>query len=172
MPSPITRRPRRSLRLGMVAAGVAVVLGVAACSDGPTDTAAPTTATTPTTVAAPAGTPGAVSSEALLDAVTATVLGQSVVYPSGQAQVSSGIVTIPPGARTGMHTHSAPMYAYVLEGTVTISYETGEVKEFGPGTAIIEAVGTPHEGANLGTVPVRILTVNIGAEGVANTTRL
>ena len=34
----------------------------------------------------------------------------------------------------------------------------------------MEAVGTHHNGANKSSAPVRVLVVNMGAEGVANTT--
>lgn len=68
-----------------------------------------------------------------------------------------------------MHKHEAPMYAYVLEGTVTVEYKGGTIKEYPAGTALMEAIGTWHNGKNLGDVPVRILVVNMGAKGVKNT---
>jgi quercetin dioxygenase-like cupin family protein len=175
---------RRRWAAGVVAL---VLCGTAAgcASDGAGDDAGPgTSAGSPTTAVAatvPATTPPTipavttttvVSPIALLDAATRTVLGQTVQYPAGAAQVSSSIITMAPGAETGLHRHDAPMYAYVLQGTVTVSYEGGTVKAYGPGSALLEAVGTAHNGRNLGTEPVRILVVNMGAEGVANTVRL
>jgi quercetin dioxygenase-like cupin family protein len=65
------------------------------------------------------------------------------------------------------------MYAYILEGTLTVTYETesGKVeKVYRAGEAIIEAVGTHHNGVNNSASPVRVLVVNMGAEGVANST--
>ena len=64
------------------------------------------------------------------------------------------------------------MYAYILDGDLTVTYESGEVKDYHPGDALMEAVGTAHNGRNNGTVPVRVLVVNMGAEGVANTVKL
>jgi quercetin dioxygenase-like cupin family protein len=114
------------------------------------------------------------SANPLLKAAETTILGQPIAYPSAlPAQVSSSILTVPPGVETGWHFHSAPMYAYILEGTLTVTYETdaGTVeKVYHAGEAIMEAVGTHHNGANMTSTPVRVLVVNMGAEGVANTT--
>ena len=101
---------------------------------------------------------------------TETVLGQTIVYPTGTpAEVSSATVTMQPGQETGWHRHDAPLYVQVLEGTVTVEYDGGVVKTYPQGSVVMEAVGTYHNGRNLGTVPVVILTVSIGAEGVENT---
>ena len=115
-----------------------------------------------------------ISSSPLLKAAETTILDQLIAYPDvPPAQVSSSILTIPPGVETGWHFHTAPMYAYILEGTLTVTYETesGPVeKVYRAGEAIMEAVGTHHNGVNKTTSPVRVLVVNIGAEGVANST--
>jgi quercetin dioxygenase-like cupin family protein len=64
------------------------------------------------------------------------------------------------------------MYAYVLSGSVTVSYASGVTKTFREGQALLEAVGVAHEGANLGRTDCRLLVVNIGAEGTANSVKL
>lgn len=123
-----------------------------------------------TTSAAAGGKP---QSSLVLDKQAQTVLDQLLQYPNGsQAQVSSAILTIAPGVSTGLHKHDAPMYAYILEGTLTVTYEGGIVKEFSAGSAILEAVDTPHNGENKTDKPVKILVVNMGAEGVANSVTL
>jgi quercetin dioxygenase-like cupin family protein len=148
-----------TLSLGLLAVG---------CSSGSDSTnAAPSS----TTTAATSSAKPQVST--VLDKQAQTVLDQLLQYPSGsQAQVSSAILTIAPGVSTGLHKHDAPMYAYVLEGTLTVTYEGGIVKEFSAGSAILEAVGTPHNGENKTDEPVKILVVNMGAEGVANSVTL
>lgn len=109
----------------------------------------------------------------LLTEQRTTVLDQQVAYPTElPAEVSSSIITLVPGQSTGMHRHDAPLYAYILSGTLTVTYDGGVTKVYKPGTALLEAVGTAHNGTNRGTVPVRILVVNMGADGVANTTKL
>jgi len=111
-----------------------------------------------------------VSRTPLLTKARATVLGQTVVYPTGTpAEVSSATVTMQPGQETGWHRHDAPLYVQVLEGTVTVEYDGGVVKAYPKGSVIMEATGTYHNGRNLGSEPVLILTVSIGAEGIENT---
>ena len=128
------------------------------------------TSTSTTTAAATNGKP---QSSVVLDKQAQTVLDQLLQYPTGsQAQVSSAVLTFAPGVSTGLHKHEAPLYVYVLEGTITVTYEGGIVKNYSEGSAILEAVGTAHNGENKTDKPVRLLVVNMGAEGVANTVTL
>ncbi|CAM8622568.1 Cupin 2, conserved barrel [Acidimicrobiia bacterium] len=148
-----------ALSLGLLAVG---------CSSGSDSMYVTTSSTTTTAVNS---TKPQVSS--ILDKQAQTVLDQLLQYPTGsQAQVSSAILTIAPGVSTGLHKHDAPMYAYILEGTLTVTYDGGIVKEYSAGSAILEAVGTPHNGENKTDKPVKILVVNMGAEGVANSVTL
>ena len=144
-----------------------LVLATSALLAGCGGSAAPAeTGAAPTGAAAPGG------SQVLLDAQRLTVLDQPLRYPKkGAAQVSSSIVTLEPGQETGWHRHAAPMYAYVLEGTITVEYDGGVVKDYPAGTALLEAVGTWHNGTNKGTSPARVLVVNMGAKGVKNTVK-
>jgi len=156
-------------RAGSVLA-LAVVLGALAlgCTDTSSSDAA--TATTTTAVISASTKP---QSSPLLDKQSTTVLDQLLTYPSsGQAQVSSAVLTFAPGATTGLHRHDAPLYVYVIEGTITVTYDGGVVKEYSAGQAILEAVGTAHNGTNLTDAPVKLLVVNMGAEGVTNTVSL
>lgn len=108
----------------------------------------------------------------LLSKVSTTILGQPIVYPSNsQAQVSSSVLTLLEGEETGWHAHEAPMMAYILSGSVRVTYDGGIVKTYSAGDAIMEAIGTHHNGVSAGPGPVVILVVNIGADGVANTVR-
>ena len=151
---------------------LAVLTGCAA--SGPLATSSsPESASTFTPTPSPRST---VSVESLLAAVESTVLDQPLVYPSETpAQVSSSIVTLPAGAQTGWHFHSAPLYAYILEGQLTVTYDTdqGQIeKTYSVGQSVMEALETPHNGQNRGTTDVKILVVNLGASGVTNTTPL
>jgi quercetin dioxygenase-like cupin family protein len=151
--------------ISAVALTIALSVVVAGCSTAPTSGA--TQVSSPTPVAT-------ISASPLLKAAETNILGQAVIYPDAlPAQVSSSILTVPAGVATGWHFHTAPMYAYILEGTLTVTYETetGTVeKVYRAGEAIMEAVGTHHNGVNNTTSPVRVLVVNIGAAGVANST--
>ena len=109
------------------------------------------------------------SAESLL-VTSETILGQPFAYPTeAPPQVTAAIVTLPPGTQTGLHHHGVPMFAYVLEGEVTVRYEGAGERVYRTGDALLEAIGTPHEGLNTGPVPARILVVFIGAEGIPNT---
>ncbi|MEF8710151.1 MAG: cupin domain-containing protein [Candidatus Accumulibacter propinquus] len=100
-----------------------------------------------------------------------TVLGEVIRYPStGAAFVKASVVTIEPGAETLFHRHPAPMFAYILEGEVTVDYGASGQRVYRKGDALMEAMHVPHRGMNLGTATVSILTVHMGAEGTANVT--
>lgn len=98
-----------------------------------------------------------------------TILGETIRYPdSGPAKVTAVIVTIMPGAETVLHRHGTPMFAYLLEGDLTVDYGAHGTRTFKPGDSFVEAMDFPHRGQNLGQVPVKILAVSMGAEGAAN----
>jgi quercetin dioxygenase-like cupin family protein len=156
----------KSLRIHRTVIVFALATGLALTACTPTMAPAAESATDPTAV------PTA-SVQSLLDKTTTTVLGQELRYPTAlPAEVTSSVVTLPPGSETGLHRHDAPLYGYMLEGVLTVSYDGGVTKTYRTGDALMEAIGTAHNGANLGSVPVRILVVNFGAEGVANTVPL
>ena len=157
--------PSRALREFSVVVAFGI-LTLAGCSS--TTASSSQSSTTSTAVA-----DGKPQSSLVLDKQAQTVLDQLLQYPTGsQAQVSSAVLTFAPGASTGLHKHEAPLYVYVLEGTITVTYEGGIVKNYSEGSAILEAVGTAHNGENKTDKPVRLLVVNMGAEGVANTVTL
>ncbi len=102
-------------------------------------------------------------------AATTTITGEVLHYPTtGPAKVTALEVTIAPGAETVLHRHPAPMFAYILDGEVTVDYGAGGKRSFHKGEAFMEAMDVAHKGVNTGTVPVRILAVSMGAEGTAN----
>lgn len=100
-------------------------------------------------------------------ATSETVFGQPLVYPPGTPKITASIITLPPGGQTGWHIHTVPQFAYMLEGELTVDYGPKGVKVYKPGDSLIEAVDTPHNGSNKGTVPVRLISVYTGADGVA-----
>ncbi len=114
-----------------------------------------------------APSPPAATTTPLL-ATEQTVIGQEIDYPDGEALITSGIVSLPVGGETGWHVHGAPMFAYVLEGELTVDYGSRGTRTYRAGDALVEAVDWPHNGRNTGTIAVRILTVYSGAEDVVN----
>jgi quercetin dioxygenase-like cupin family protein len=99
-----------------------------------------------------------------------TVIGQPIVYPAGTAKVTAVIVTIPPGGETGWHEHAVPLFGYMLDGALTVDYGDKGTRTYNVGDTLMEAMNWPHNGANKGDVPVRILAVYMGADGIPNAT--
>lgn len=103
-------------------------------------------------------------------ATSADVLGRQIAYPAGKPRITSAIVTIQPGGEGELHRHEVPMYAYVLQGEVTVDYGAHGTKVFRQGEAVMEAQRVPHKGMNKGSEPVALLVVYMGAEGTPNAT--
>ena len=98
--------------------------------------------------------------------------GDPVRYPVAlNPEVTAAIIDFPPGAETGWHLHTVPVYAWVVAGNVSIELEGGRSRTFKEGEAIVETVGVRHIGRNTGSVPARLLVFYTGAEGVPNARR-
>ena len=98
-----------------------------------------------------------------------TVLGQPFEYPDGEAKITAAIVTMQPGQKTGWHKHNVPLFAYILEGELTVDYGPKGTKIYKAGDSIVEAYKTEHNGENTGDVSARILAVFAGAIDTPNT---
>ena len=95
-----------------------------------------------------------------------TVVGETLHYPSGSpAHVTAQIITLGPGVRTNLHKHGVPLFAYILDGEITVNYGDRGKRTYRPGDAFMEAMDVAHFGADAGAKPVRILAVFMGAEG-------
>jgi quercetin dioxygenase-like cupin family protein len=94
-----------------------------------------------------------------------TVIGQPIAYPTGTPKVTAAVVFLAPGKETGWHTHAVPLFAYVLQGEISVDYGDKGVKVYKAGDGLLEAMNWPHNAVNKGTVPVLILAVYMGVEG-------
>jgi quercetin dioxygenase-like cupin family protein len=95
-----------------------------------------------------------------------TVMDEPIVYPQGApAKLTTGIVTMPPGAETGWHTHGVPLTGLILEGELTVDYGDKGKRAYKEGQSLAEAINIPHNGKNTGSGPMRLFVVYIGAEG-------
>ena len=66
------------------------------------------------------------------------------------------------GSMIGMHSHQErPAFSYILEGTLTVDTEGGDVREYQPGEVITESRDVTHWGENRGTSPVVIVGVDL-----------
>lgn len=98
-----------------------------------------------------------------------TVVGETIRYPtSGPAHVTGSIVTLAPGARTIVHKHGVPMFAYILEGEITVDYGANGKRTYRQGDALMEAMDVAHFGENTGTQPMRLIAVYMGAKGASD----
>jgi quercetin dioxygenase-like cupin family protein len=78
-------------------------------------------------------------------------------------------VEIKPGSETGWHSHPVPLYAYILQGNLTVEIKGGKTYHFTAGDAILEVVNIPHNGKNLGMMPVVLIAFYTGEIGIPNT---
>jgi quercetin dioxygenase-like cupin family protein len=98
-----------------------------------------------------------------------TIVGEPIRYPtSGPAHVTGSIVTLAPGARTVVHKHGVPMFAYILEGEITVDYGAKGKRTYRAGDALMEAMDVAHFGENTGTQPMRLIAVYMGAKGASD----
>lgn len=106
--------------------------------------------------------PATYPAEPLLSTGT-SVLGEPLRYPAGTPHVTSAIVTLAPGARTILHRHSVPMFAYILEGEITVDYGKQGKRTYRKGQALMEAMHVAHFGENTGTEAMRLIAVYMGS---------
>jgi D-alanyl-D-alanine dipeptidase/quercetin dioxygenase-like cupin family protein len=94
-----------------------------------------------------------------------TIAGEPLTYPqSGQAKVTSAIITIPSGQSTGWHKHKVPLVAYLIAGELEMEYANGKRVQFKKGEALLEAIAVPHIGSNLGATPAQIFVAFLGTD--------
>jgi quercetin dioxygenase-like cupin family protein len=118
--------------------------------------------------AALAGAPAKVHARTVLS-TDVTASGQKLAYPTnGAAQATMLYVEIPPHSQTGWHVHPVPGFAYVLTGVLTVKTHHG-AHVYSAGHGFAEVVNTPHNGTNLGNVPVKLVVVYTGVRDEAIT---
>jgi len=106
-----------------------------------------------------------------LVATSKTIIGETLVYPKGEAEVDGLVVVMQPGETTGWHKHGVPLFAYILEGQVTVDYGDKGKRTYKPGDSFMEAMDHWHNGTNDGSSPTRILAVFMSAKGAAKVIR-
>ncbi len=88
--------------------------------------------------------------------------GKPLEYPHGQAQISGLMVEIAPGGETGWHEHPVPSFGIILQGTLEVRLDNGQIKRLQAGEALAEVVNTLHNGKNVGNEPVKIAVFYAG----------
>lgn len=105
----------------------------------------------------------------MLLSTSRTVVGQDIVYPDGFAKITGTLITMQSGESTGWHKHNVPLFAWVMEGQVTVDYGEDGKRTYTKGDAFVEAINSYHNGKNTGGGITRILAVFAGAENIPNT---
>ena len=95
-----------------------------------------------------------------------TSIGQKIVYPQfANDEVSIVKVTIPPGKSTGWHKHNFPVFAYVLQGALTVEFENRKSLQFSENSSFSEVIDTLHNGINYGKEDVILIAFFMGEKG-------
>jgi quercetin dioxygenase-like cupin family protein len=115
---------------------------------------------------------GKVKAQKILVTTTAGNGQKHVYLKSEHPEVTALTVEIPPGAETGWHLHTVPVYAYVLAGNLAVEIAGSKTLAFKPGDAIVEVQNLAHNGRNLGKETVRLAVFYTGEEGRPNVTKV
>jgi quercetin dioxygenase-like cupin family protein len=99
---------------------------------------------------------------------TTTWEGEQIVYPEGEAQITSVLLKIAEGEVTPFHCHPVPTLGYILKGKIEVETQSGESSVFREGESVVEVLGTLHRGKALGG-PVEIVVFYAGSTSVPNT---
>jgi quercetin dioxygenase-like cupin family protein len=94
-----------------------------------------------------------------------TILGEKLRYPTGEPHVTASIITLAPGQRTIPHKHGVPLFAYILDGELSVDYGDKGVRTYKKGDSFMEAMDAVHYGFNAGKEPARLIAVYMGAKG-------
>jgi quercetin dioxygenase-like cupin family protein len=105
-----------------------------------------------------------VAAEAPKGTVTATV-DMGAEFPAMQGYVyTQTLTTVAPGTGRAWHSHKdLPEIVRIVSGVLTDARNGGEAKAYGPGSTLVNAGGTEHMWANLGTEPVVFIATAIRA---------
>ena len=99
---------------------------------------------------------------------THTWEGGKIVYPQGNAEVTSFQLRIKAGEVTKFHCHPVPTLGYILSGKVEVETRDGKTKGFKEGESVVEVLRTVHRGKAIDG-PVEIVVFYAGATDIPNT---
>ena len=90
-----------------------------------------------------------------------TSIGQPLILPQKNVEVTASIYDIAPGASLPVHKHPFARYAYVLAGTLQVTnVDTGKSDVFKAGDFIVEMIDQWHRGSNIGADPVKLVVID------------
>jgi quercetin dioxygenase-like cupin family protein len=102
-------------------------------------------------------------------ASSTTYTGQPLSYNNtANPEVTALVVHFPPGGSTGWHKHPVPVYAYILDGELTINMKDGSSFRFKKGEVVLEVMNTLHNGVNNGEKETTLMVFYSGTAGMPN----
>jgi quercetin dioxygenase-like cupin family protein len=81
-------------------------------------------------------------------------------------------VELPPGAAEGKHTHPAEVFAFVLEGTISLENEGNPTATLKAGDVFHVLPGKVHQAINNGSVTAKLAAVFVAEKGKPLTTQV
>jgi len=96
------------------------------------------------------------------------VLKQDMSIPDREGVMA--MVELPPGSAEGRHTHNAEVFAFVLEGTVSLENEGSPTATLKAGDVFHVAPGKIHQATNNGSATAKLAVVFVAEKGKALTT--
>jgi quercetin dioxygenase-like cupin family protein len=81
-------------------------------------------------------------------------------------------VELPPGSAEGKHTHPAEVFAFVLEGTITLENEGNPTTTLKAGDSFHVLPGKVHQAINNGSVTAKLAAVFVAEKGKPLTTQV
>ncbi|KAB0665315.1 cupin domain-containing protein [Oryzomonas japonica] len=113
-----------------------------------------------------------VTSRKLLTTSTASN-GQKISYlATDQPEVTALVVELPPGGETGWHLHTAPVYAYVLSGSLDVEMADGRSYVFRQGDAIVGVQNLAQNVRTVGNGPARLVVFSTGEQDRPNVVKV
>ena len=92
-----------------------------------------------------------------------------IIYPNGDSKITALLVEMQPKAKMKMHHHEVPSFGYILEGTIRVQSESGDVKNFSKGDVVIEMINIKHSGINPGDTITKFVVFYMGTKNLKNT---
>lgn len=96
------------------------------------------------------------------------VLKQDMSIPDHEAIMAQ--VELPPGSAEGKHTHPAEVYAFVLEGTISLENEGNPTATLKAGDVFHILPGKVHQAINNGSTTAKLAAVFVAEKGKPLTT--
>lgn len=95
-------------------------------------------------------------------------LAEKALHGVPGKQVTIVKFKFPPNWVGGKHTHSGPVFVYVVDGTLTIEEAGQPQKSFGPGELYVEPIGQIMRGLNLSAKePTEVVVFQVHGKGEA-----